>query len=67
MFCEPPKKGQQHYFNSKGPGSGSTKQTNTLQVDNLITNKCVAIFEASKRVLNTQCVKISVLANVKTF
>jgi hypothetical protein len=36
-------------------------------VDNLITNVSVAILKASKRILNTQCVKISVLANVKTF
>jgi hypothetical protein len=43
------------------------KQTNPLQVDNLITNKSVAISEASRRILNTKCVKISVLANVKNF
>jgi hypothetical protein len=40
-----------------------TKQTNTLQVNNLFKNTSVAILEASRR-LNTQCVKISVLANV---
>jgi hypothetical protein len=44
-----------------------TKQTDTLQVDNLITNKSVAICEASRRILNTQCVKIFVLENVKHF
>jgi hypothetical protein len=37
-----------------------TKQTNPLQVDNLITNKFVSILEASRRILNTQCVDISV-------
>jgi len=42
-----------------------TKQINPLQVDNLITNKVVAILEASRRTMNTQCTKISVLANVK--
>jgi hypothetical protein len=42
-----------------------TKQTNPLQVDNLITNKSVAILEASRRILNTQCVNVYVLANVK--
>jgi len=34
---------------------------------NLIINKSVAILEASKRIVNTQCVKISVLANIKKF
>jgi hypothetical protein len=34
-----------------------TKQTNTLQMDNLITNKSVAISEASTRNI-IQCVKI---------
>jgi len=44
-----------------------TKHTNPLQVDNLITNKSVAILEDSTRILNKQCVGISVLANVKIF
>jgi hypothetical protein len=44
-----------------------TKQANDLQVDNLITNKSVEISEASRIILNTQCVKISVLINVKIF
>jgi hypothetical protein len=39
-------------------------KTTPLQVDNLITNKSKAILEAS-RILNTQCVKISLLPNVK--
>jgi hypothetical protein len=41
-----------------------SKQTNPLQVDTSITNKSVAISEASRRILNSQCVKIF-LANVK--
>jgi hypothetical protein len=44
-----------------------SKQTNPLQMDNLITNKPVAISEASRRIMNTQCVKIPVLANLKIF
>jgi hypothetical protein len=43
------------------------KQTTPLQVNNLITNKSVGILEASRRILNTQCVKTSVLANTKNF
>jgi len=39
--------------------------TNPLQEDNLITNKSVAILEDSRIILNTQCVRVSVLANVK--
>jgi len=42
-------------------------QPNPLQVDNLITHKSVAILEASRRILNTQCVRTYVLANVKNF
>jgi hypothetical protein len=42
-----------------------TKKTNLLQVDNLSTNKSMAIFEAPRRNMNTQCVKISLLSNVK--
>jgi hypothetical protein len=42
------------------------KQINPLQVDNLITNKSLTILEAS-RILNTQCVRTYVLANVKNF
>jgi hypothetical protein len=38
-----------------------------LEVDNLIICKSMAILEAPRRIWNTQCVKISVLANVKTF
>jgi hypothetical protein len=41
-------------------------QANTLQVDDLITNKSVTILKAS-RILNTHCVKIPVLANVEIF
>jgi hypothetical protein len=44
-----------------------TKQTNQLQVNNMIKNKFVAVLEASRRILNAHCVKISVLANVKHF
>jgi hypothetical protein len=40
------------------------KQMNPLQVNNLITNKSVAILEASRRIMNTQCFKISVLLSV---
>jgi len=43
------------------------KETNPLQVDNLITDKCALLYEASRRILNTHCLKISVLANVKHF
>jgi hypothetical protein len=43
------------------------KQTKPLQVDDLITNKSLAILEASRRIMNTHCVKISVLANMKNF
>jgi len=32
----------------------ATKQTNPLQVDNLIKNKSVAILEASRRILTTE-------------
>jgi len=43
-------------------------QANQLfKVDNLITNKSVTILEASRRIVNTQCVKISLLPNVKNF
>jgi hypothetical protein len=42
-------------------------QTNTMQVDNLITNKCAEILQVSRRIMNTQCVQISVLANVEKF
>jgi len=34
-------------------------------VDNIIANISVAILEASRRTLKTNCVKISVPANVK--
>jgi hypothetical protein len=44
-----------------------TKQINPLQVHNLVANKSVAILEASRRILNIQYVKISVLTNVKNF
>jgi len=44
-----------------------TKQTNPLQVDTIITNNCVEILEASRRILNTQCAKIYVPANVENF
>jgi len=44
-----------------------TKQTKLLQVHNLIKNKSVEILEASRRIVNTQHVKIPVLANVKIF
>jgi len=44
-----------------------TKQINPLQVHNLITNRSVAILETSRRIMNTKCVKTSVLANVKHF
>jgi hypothetical protein len=43
------------------------KQTNCLQVGNLIKNKSVAILEASRRILNTENVKAYVLANVKNY
>jgi len=43
------------------------KQTNPLQVDNLITNKYVAILEASRRILNIECVEIFVCVNVNNF
>jgi hypothetical protein len=43
-----------------------TKETNPLQVDNLIINKSVTILETSRRILN-KCVNISVLPNVKNF
>jgi hypothetical protein len=32
-----------------------TKQTNPWQVDNLITNKSVVVYEASRRILNILC------------
>jgi hypothetical protein len=44
-----------------------TKQINPSQVDNLITNKSVAILEAPGRIMNIQCDKISGLAYVKNF
>jgi hypothetical protein len=44
-----------------------TKQTNPSQEQNVITNKSVAILEASRRILNTQCVKISSFAKGKNF
>jgi len=44
-----------------------SKQTSLLQVDNLIMNKSVAFLEASRRILNMQCLKISFLENVKNF
>jgi hypothetical protein len=34
-----------------------TKQTNSLQMENLITNRSVSMLEACRRILNTQCVK----------
>jgi hypothetical protein len=43
------------------------KQTNPLQVDNLITNKSVAILEAYRTTVNTKWDKIYVLPNVKNF
>jgi hypothetical protein len=43
-----------------------TEQTNPLQVDNVITNKSLLIYEVSRRIMNTQCVRISVLVSVKT-
>jgi hypothetical protein len=43
------------------------KQTNPLQVDNLITNKYVAILEAFRRILNIECVEIFVCVNVNNF
>jgi len=42
-------------------------QTKPLQRDNLITNKYGTILEASRTILNTECVKIYALANVKNF
>jgi hypothetical protein len=42
-----------------------SKQINPLQVDNLITNKSPTILEASRKILHTRFVKISVLAIVK--
>jgi hypothetical protein len=36
-------------------------------VDNLITNKSVAISEAYRGIVNTQCVETYVLANVEKF
>jgi len=42
-----------------------TKQTNPLQLDDLVTNKSAGILEASRRILNTQCVEPAVHANVK--
>jgi hypothetical protein len=47
--------------------SNVSKQTNPLQVDELITNKSLAISEASRIILDTDNVKISVLANMKNF
>jgi hypothetical protein len=44
-----------------------SKQIYLLQVDTFSTNKSVTILEASRRILNTQCDKISVFANVKNF
>jgi hypothetical protein len=44
-----------------------TKQTNILQVVNVIKNKSMAILEACRRIINIQPVRISVLLNVKTF
>jgi hypothetical protein len=43
------------------------EHTNPLQVHNLIPSKYLAVLEASRRILNTQCVKISVPAKVKHF
>jgi len=43
------------------------KQTNLLQVDDLITNKSMVILGASRWILNIQYVKLSVLANMKHF
>jgi hypothetical protein len=37
------------------------KETNPLQVDDLITNKSVAMLEASRRILKMQYIKINVL------
>jgi hypothetical protein len=36
-------------------------------VDNSTTNKSVAILKACIRIMNTQCVKIPIPANVKNF
>jgi hypothetical protein len=49
-----------HYFHRN-----VTKQTNPSKVDNSIVNKSVAILEVSRRIMNTQCVRISLLPNVK--
>jgi len=38
-----------------------------LKVDNLISNKYVTILEACGRILNTVCVRIYFLPNVKNF
>jgi hypothetical protein len=43
------------------------KQTTPLQVDDLITNKSLTNSEASRRILDTQSVKMSLLANTKNF
>jgi hypothetical protein len=40
---------------------------NPSQVQNLITNKPVAIFEASRRIVNMHCVKIPALAKNEKF
>jgi hypothetical protein len=74
MFCGPPKKEEtatlwklqvSRVHNSLKCHRNVTKQTNLLQVDNLITNKSVSNLKASRRILYTQCVKTYVLANVK--
>jgi hypothetical protein len=73
MFCGAPKKEQAAaIFMSRVRDSlkchrNVTKQTNPLQVDNLITNKSMAILEASRSIVNTHCLKTYVLANVKMF
>jgi len=43
------------------------KQTHPFKVDGLIINISMAISDASTRIPNTQCVHLSVLANVKNF
>jgi hypothetical protein len=45
----------------------ASKQTNPLQVDDLITNKSLAIFEASRRIMDTHSVKMPLHANIKHF
>jgi len=44
-----------------------SNQTNPTQVDNLITYKPMGNSEASRRIVDTHSVKISVLENTKKF